>query len=463
LKHHLAPKSKAPSTPIHPVEKRHLKKLLDGHAKIVKRWAEAMGYTAEPGSILLVPSHEGELARVLVGVSGHAGPWDFAGLSNPLPKGRYHIEGELSAAEHEAAALGWALSTYELARYRKARLDPSTLVLADGVDQRRVTRLADAIFLVRDLINTPASDMGPAELARAATDLAAKHGAKHRVIVGPKLLEKNFPAIYAVGKGSPRAPRLVDFTWGNPKHPKVTLVGKGVCFDSGGLDIKGSANMLLMKKDMGGAALVLGVAHVLMDMKLPIRLRVLVPAVENSVSGTAYRPLDVLRTRKGLTVEVGNTDAEGRIVLSDALAEADSDSPELIVDAATLTGAARVALGTKVPALFSNHDAAADELLAAGKDVSDPLWRLPLVDAYRSQLDSPTADMNNVSAQPYGGAITAALFLREFVSKKTPWIHIDTMGWNTENLPGRPTGGEAFALRAIVTMLERRYAKKKKG
>jgi len=306
---------------------------------------------------------------------------------------------------------------------------------------------------VRDLINTPAGDLGPAELATAARKLAKAHGGRLSVIAGDALLKRNYPAIHAVGRASAKAPRLIDLRWGR-RGPKVTLVGKGVCFDSGGLDLKSAAGMKLMKKDMGGAAHVLGLASMVMAAGLPLRLRVLVPAVENSVSGDAFRPLDVLETRKGLTVEVGNTDAEGRLVLCDALAESSREKPDLLIDFATLTGAARVALGTGLPALFCNDEALAGTLLGHGLARHDPLWRLPLHRPYRASLDSPVADLNNISDGPYGGAITAALFLEAFVGDGVPWAHVDLMAWNTGASPGRPQGGEAMGLRAVYGAIE---------
>ncbi|HYC14728.1 MAG TPA: leucyl aminopeptidase family protein, partial [Stellaceae bacterium] len=313
------------------------------------------------------------------------------------------------------------------------------------------------ITLARDLINTPAEDMGPAELSGAAETLAGKHGARFSVLIGDELLSANYPMVHAVGRGSARAPRLIDIVWGDPKAPKLTLVGKGVCFDSGGLDLKPAQGMRMMKKDMGGAATLLGLAAAIMDARLPVRLRLLVPAVENFVSGTSIRPLDVIRTRKGLAVEIGNTDAEGRLILCDALAEADSEKPQLILDAATLTGAARVALGPELPALFANDDALAEELVAAGTAESDPLWRLPLWKPYRKLLDSKVGDLNNVSESGFAGAIIAALFMAEFVSPATPWAHIDTFAWNQATRPGRPEGGEALALRALYAALKRRF------
>ncbi|MFP6685902.1 MAG: leucyl aminopeptidase family protein, partial [Polyangiaceae bacterium] len=347
--------------------------------------------------------------------------------------------------------LGWALGSYVFDRYKKSKKTFARLLWPDGVDQARVTATRDATFLVRDLINTPAEDMGPAELAEAAQEMAAEHGGEVKIIVGDKLLEQNYPAIHAVGRAASRAPRLVDLRWGS-EGPEITLVGKGIVFDSGGLDLKPASSMKTMKKDMGGAAHVLGVAKMVMAMGLPIRLRVLIPAAENAVSGNAFRPLDVLSTRKGLTVEVGNTDAEGRLVLADALTEA--GDVDLLIDFATLTGAARVALGTDLPALFSNSDAIADSLLASGKRALDELWRMPLYAPYRRLLDSSVADMNNVADGKYGGAITAALFLKEFVSKKTDWVHIDVMAYNLRSRPGRPSGGEAMGMRAVYGLIE---------
>ncbi len=455
---HLTARADKKTIPLLPVGKDNLDAFLKEQDPSTRRWAKQSGFAAEPGQACPVPDGDGGVARVLVGVGNGRGPWAWAALPATLPKGKYAIEADMREDEANAAALGWALGTYEFTRYRSPKLTPATLVWPKGADRKTTEALVEGIFLARDLINTPAADMGPEELAAAARKLATRHRGKVTVIAGAEL-RKGYPAIHAVGKGSSRAPRLVSLQWGNARHPKLTLVGKGVCFDSGGLDLKPSSAMLLMKKDMGGAATVLGLAHAVMAMKLPVRLRVLIPAVENSVSGDSYRPLDVLQTRKGLTVEVGNTDAEGRIVLCDALAEADAEKPDLIVDVVTLTGAARVALGTDLPALFSTDEDAASALLAAGVDVGDRLWRMPLHDDYRRQLDSQVADISNVSQNRFGGAITAALFLREFVSRDRAWMHIDTMAWNLENRPGRPIGGDALGLRALFAMLQRRYAR----
>lgn len=430
---------------------------LKGQSAPVRRWVKESGFDASPDTVLAVPGTDGRLARVLLGTGAAETPWPFAGLHDRLPRGSYALDADLAPGAATQAALGWALGAYVFTRYKPRKEPPRALVWPKGADRGRVERTADATFLVRDLINTPANDLGPAELATVARKLAQRHGARFGVIVGDALLRKNYPMIHAVGRASDRAPRLIDMRWGRPGDPKLTLVGKGVCFDTGGLDLKSSPNMLLMKKDMGGAAQILGLAALVMGAKLRVRLRVLVPAVENSVSGDAMRPLDVIPTRKGLTVEIGNTDAEGRLILCDALAEADSEEPDLIVDCATLTGAARVALGPDVPAMFTNDDKLAAALLAASRHEADPLWRLPLWPGYRATLDSKVADLNNISDGPFAGAITAALYLERFVSDKRPWVHIDMMGWNPSARPGRPRGGEAQGMRALFRLIEERY------
>jgi leucyl aminopeptidase len=422
-------------------------------------WIDAAGFDAEPGSLLAVPDGDGRVAMMLVGLDAERPLWGWAGAAARLPKGSYRLaEGGPEAVSVEVAALGWALGTYEFRRYKqKAGRGFATLQWPAGCDRGRVARLAGATRLVRDLINLPALDLGPAELAEAAAQVAAGGGAVFREIIGDDLLTAGYPAVHAVGQGSPRAPRLIDITWGDAAAPKVTLVGKGVCFDTGGLDIKPASGMKWMKKDMGGAAHVLGLAAAVMDAGLPVRLRLLIPAVENSVSGTALRPHDVIRTRKGLTAEVANTDAEGRLVLADALTEAASENPALVIDFATLTGAARVALGPDLPALFSNDDGLADGLLRQARAADDPLWRLPLFAPYRRLIDGKVADLSNAPDFPYAGAITAALFLAEFVGPSIPWAHIDLMAWNIEGRPGRPEGGEAMGLRAAYGLLTERF------
>lgn len=426
----------------------------------VRAWAQANGFTGEAGQVCPVPALDGTLALVLIGAPDSDDPWGYAGLPAKLPLGTYRIATPLSARNASWAAMGWALATYAFSRYKsRPAKDWPKLAWPDNAERGWVERVVEATGLVRDLINTPAADLGPAELAAAAEALAARHGASVRVVVGDGLLSENYPSIHAVGRAAAahRQPRMVDLVWGAEDAPRVTLVGKGVCFDSGGLDLKPSGSMKLMKKDMGGAAHVLGLAAMIMAAKLPVRLRVLIGAVENAVSGDAMRPLDVLATRKGVTVEVGNTDAEGRLVLSDLLWEASSEHPALLVDMATLTGAARSAVGTEIAALFCNDDALAADLAAASEVQADPLWRLPLHKPYRRMLDSKVADLNNVSDGPYAGAITAALFLQEFVAPDIPWAHFDIMAWNTASRPGRPDGGEAMVLRALYAMIAKRF------
>lgn len=427
-------------------------------APATRAWAEAQGFTAKPGQVLLLPDANGKPARALAGLPEDPNLWAYAALAAALPPGDYALA--TTPADATDAALGWALAGYRYERYRKpAAKALARLVWPKGADKARVVALYEAIALARDLINAPSNDMGPAELAAAAQSVAKRHKAKIRVITGDALLKANYPLVHMVGRAAAahRAPRLIDITWGSPKAPKVTLVGKGVCFDSGGLDIKPSSGMLIMKKDMGGAAIMLGLAQALMALKLPIRLRLLIPAVENAISGDAFRPGDIVISRKGLTVEIGNTDAEGRLILADALAEADAEQPELLINAATLTGAARVALGPDLPALFSTDDALADAMLAAGRATADPFWRLPLHAPYREYLDSKIADINNAGDTPFAGSITAALFLRDFVSHTKAWAHLDVYAWTARPKPGRPAGGEAMGLRALLRMLTQRY------
>jgi leucyl aminopeptidase len=444
-----------------PLAKGELAAWLDAQPAPVRAWVERNGFKAEPATICLLPGEGGALDGVLAGLPEDEDPWAFAAFPAKLPAGTYRLAAPLAARKAENAAVAWALAAYAFDRYkgRKGK-DLPRLEWPEGADRARVAAEVEAIALVRDLINTPASDMGPAELAKAADTLALKAGAKCRVIIGDGLLAENYPAIHAVGRAAAqdRRPRLIDLRWGDERHPKLTLVGKGVCFDSGGLDIKPSANMKLMKKDMGGAAHVLGLAAMIMAAGLKLRLRVLIPAVENSVSGEAMRPLDVLSTRKGLTVEVGNTDAEGRLILADALAEAAREKPELIIDMATLTGAARTALGTDLPALFANDDRLAADILRHGEAVGEPLWRLPLFKPYRRMIEGKVADLTNAPDSPYAGAITAALFLQEFVEPTIPWAHLDIMAWNGAARPGRPEGGEALALRALFAAVAERFA-----
>lgn len=421
-------------------------------------WLAALDFSAQEGRHALLPTVEGRLGRVLLAVEDDSPDlWAFAGLPETLPAGDYVLAASTPPALAETLSLGWAVGGYRFSRYKsKEAPAPARLVWPEGVDRPSVVRSAAAVGLVRDLITTPAEDMGPADLEATARSLAHRYGADLTVTRGEQLLEQDYPAIHAVGRaaGRGREPRLIDLTWtGSESGPQVTLVGKGVCFDTGGLDLKSPANMKLMKKDMGGAAHVLGLAYLIMDAGLPLRLRLLVPAVENSVSGEAFRPLDVLRTRQGLTVEVGDTDAEGRLILCDALAEAGRERPDLLLDMATLTGAARVALGTELPALFCNDDELATAALTVSTQEADPLWRLPLHRPYKRFLDSKVADLSNIGSTGFGGAITAALFLERFVPEGAPWIHIDVMAWNTAGRPGRPEGGEAQGLRALYALI----------
>ncbi|KFB08364.1 leucyl aminopeptidase family protein [Nitratireductor basaltis] len=423
-------------------------------------WAGAAGYEGEEGEMLLLPGDSGRLAGVLFGISDDRHPLktlSLGALARKLPEGRYRLSGSLP--EPELAALSLALGGYSFTRYGKKPTGNLEFVLPDGVDAKRVEELSVATYLTRDLINTPASDMGPEALEAAAARLAEEHDASFHSIRGDALLEQNLPMIHAVGRASDEAPRLIDFSWGRSDAPKVTLVGKGVCFDTGGLDIKPASGMLLMKKDMGGAANVLGLASMLMASRLDIRLRVLIPAVENSIAGNAFRPGDILRSRKGITVEIGNTDAEGRLVLADALALADEEEPDVIIDMATLTGAARVALGPDLPPYYSLDDTFAAEIAAASEKVADPLWRMPLWQPYMPKLSSRVADTNNITADGFAGSITAALFLQKFVEKAKSWAHFDVFGWNPVAKPTCPIGGEAQGIRALEHVLRQRYGR----
>ena len=421
-----------------------------------RSWADGNGFAAQAGRVLLVPGAKGEIARVLVGAPSDQDTFGLAKLSRALPEGSYAIEGTVERPD--LMALGWCLEAYGYDAYGKAAPKPARLACPAGVDRAVVLSAARASFMVRDLVNTPASDMGPDELEAAARKVASAHKAKLSVTRGAAL-EKNFPMIHAVGKASPRAPRLLDFSWGPAKAPKVTLVGKGVCFDTGGLDIKPASGMALMKKDMGGAANVLGLAQMIMEAKLPVRLRVLIPAVENSIAGNAFRPGDVLRSRKGITVEIGNTDAEGRLVLGDALALADEEKPDLLIDMATLTGAARVALGPDLPPFYTDDEALAAEIVSAGMAENDPVWRLPFWQPYARLFESGVADMNNSGDTGFAGSITAALFLKRFVEQAKAYVHFDVFAWTPMARPGRPRGGEAQAMRALFTMIRQRYGK----
>jgi leucyl aminopeptidase len=448
---------KARSTPIWFIHAGNADAVLQGFGECERAFAAAAGFEPKPGKLLLLPAVDGKLAGVLFGLErpGDAGidPFRPGQLVNALPAGVYRFAN--TPYDARLATLAFATSAYQFDRYRKADACNVRLVVPDGVDGGDISRIAEGVSLARDLINTPSNDMGPDELEAAARALAKQHDATIDVTSGEKLV-KGFPLINAVGMGSPRSPRLIDITWGREKDPKITLIGKGVCFDTGGLDIKNDTGMLNMKKDMGGSATALGLAHMIMARKLRVRLRVLIPAVENSISGASFRPRDIYTSRKGITVEIGNTDAEGRLVLADALTLADEEKPALIVDFATLTGAARVALGPDLPAMFTDDDVLATEMSNAGTAENDPVWRMPLWRPYEAMLDSKVSDTNNVSAGGQGGAITAALFLRKFVTAKS-WLHFDIFAWTASAKPGRPEGAELQSARALYALLSARY------
>lgn len=451
------------AVPIHLLYEDGIEAWLETQPPTVRRWAAPNGFQGERNKVLLVPNAEGQLVAVLFGM-GRRGRdelscWTTAALSDRLPGGRYFIASGIPVEKSTQAAFGWLYGRYRFERYRKSAAPARTpeLRLPAGASLGESERLYDATSLARDLINTPANDMTPEALAEAAASVARRFGGSYRQIIGDALLAERLPAVHAVGRASSVAPRLIDIQWGDPSHPKVTLVGKGVCFDSGGLDIKSASSMLLMKKDMSGAAVALALAQAVMDAQWPIRLRLIIPAVENAIAGNAFRPGDVLATRKGLSVEVGNTDAEGRLVLCDALTLADEDEPELLIDFATLTGAARVALGPELPALFSSDQEVAHALAAAGREQADPMWELPLWVGYDDELSSKVADLSNVSSSGFAGAITGGLFLRRFVTDARAWVHLDLYGWNGKERPGRPVGAEPQCVRSVFAYLKARY------
>ncbi len=415
-------------------------------------WVEANGYEPKPGKLLALPSASG-IGSALFGAGDNM--LEFAALARNLPSGDWHIDGNV--ADPTLATIGLLLGGYEFTRYRKPSQRKLSIAAPASADLDHARRIAGGVRLTRDLINTPTSDMGPDDLERAVRSLAARYEADVSVIAGDDLLTADLRMIHAVGRASAQAPRLIDMRWGPEAAPRVTLVGKGVCFDTGGLDIKPASGMLLMKKDMGGAANVLGLASMIMGAGLNLHLRVLIPAVENSISANAFRPGDVLTSRKGITVEIGNTDAEGRLILADALSLADDEAPELLIDMATLTGAARVALGPDLPPVFTDDDTFFAELEAASRATADPLWRMPLWQPYTAKLNSKIADINNVTTDGFAGAVTAALFLQKFVERAKTWAHFDVFGWNPADKPWCPVGGEAQCIRALERLLATRY------
>lgn len=428
-----------------------------------RRWVAALGWTAAPSTHCLVPDTDGALATALVGVADTPDAWALGALALSLPEGDYALGEGPVALDPRLAALGFALGGYQYTRYKRARRQPARLLVPRGVDAVELRALVGASVLVRDLVNTPTEHMGPEDLASTIQGIGRVHQAQVREWVGDALLDARFPAIHAVGRASHRAPRLIELTWGDARHPAVTIVGKGVCFDTGGLDIKPPDGMRWMKKDMGGAAHAIALAELVMAQRLPLRLRLLVPAVENAISGNAYRPGEVIVTRSGQSVEIDNTDAEGRVILCDALTYAAEARPALVIDFATLTGAARIALGPDLPALFANDDKLADGILGCGRAEHDPLWRMPLWAGYRTMLDSPIADFANSGPSRHAGAITAALYLERFIPANLPWAHIDVYSWNDADRPGRPRGGEAQSLRAVYAWLARHAAAAQAG
>ncbi len=460
MRESLVRKSDLPEpVPIIAVTESSLEEILARFGEGARRWIALNAYKGKPSSHLVIPAMDGDEAAVLFGVdeAGLPEPFALGSLVKSLPQGDYCLaEG---FPDPEQAALGFALSSYKFERYLKPSGKVRRLGVGDDLDLDRLGTILDGVQLARDLINTPANDLGPEELAAAVEELFTTHGGTGRIIVGDGLLSENFPMVHAVGRASPRAPRLADFTWGDEADPKVTLVGKGVIFDTGGLNLKPGSSMSLMKKDMGGAANVLGLAAMIMAAKLPVRLRVLVPCVENAVSGSAFRPGDILSSRKGLSVEIGNTDAEGRLILGDALSLADEETPDLLIDMATLTGAARVALGPDLPPYYTHDEALADDLAVFAEASADPLWRLPLWQPYMKYLDSKIADINhiNTSGTGFAGSITAALFLSRFVENTRSWVHFDIFGWTPGERPGKPAGGEAQGIRGLFDLISERY------
>jgi len=440
--------------PLSFIVKNELTDWLTQQPSFVQQWLANTDF--EKSGLALIPNAEtGELSQVFCIMQRADDFWAAGELASKLPKGCYQIQGDESLVSQ--LALGFVLGGYEFSEYKQKATAKAQLGIADKTLYEQVKQQADAINLARDLVNTPAADMMPQHLSQVMSDLADTFDGEFTQWVGDELLEQNYPTIHMVGRASENKPRLLDLKWGAVDAPQITLVGKGVCFDSGGLDLKPSSGMRNMKKDMGGAAHVIALAQLIMAANLPIRLRVLVPAVENAVSRNAFRPGDVIKTRKGIMVEIDNTDAEGRLVLCDALSEAQNDDPELIIDFATLTGACRVALGTELPGFFSSERDVANAIMDSGMQVNDPVWQLPLFEQYTPFLKSDVADMTNCSSTPFGGAITAALYLKEFVEPNTPWVHFDVMAWNLRALPGRPAGGEALGIRAVFTYLQNRF------
>ncbi len=451
------PQHNSPTIPIHVVTPSTFAAFLNQTDNVTRAWLQSTNFKALPHHHCVIPTSSGEISSVVCCIKASDDIYALAHLPFALPKAIYAISNPNEISEY-AAALSWLLGSYEFAKYKSSAKLAATLLTKESDETRRAVRTYTAICLTRDLVNTPTEDMGPEHLAKAALGLSKEFGATFREVVGEQLLEQNFPAIHAVGRASHRAPRLIELNWGDPNHPRIAVVGKGVCFDTGGLNIKGADGMRQMKKDMGGAAHALALARLVMECKLPVHLQLLIPAVENAISGNAYRPGEIVGTRAGLKIEIGNTDAEGRVILSDALAFAAESKPELVLDFATLTGAARVALGPELPATFANDDAWFAELDEASRATQDPIWRMPLWQPYNEMIKSNIGDIINTGG-PQAGAVTAALFLERFIPPGQAWIHIDVFSWNPKSRPGRPDGGEAQSLRACFEMLRKRFSK----
>jgi leucyl aminopeptidase len=450
------------SVPLHAVTAAGFERFLSALSPNIALWLKATGFAGREGDLVFVPGEGGGLSAVILGLGAGRDPHALALFSERLPHGFYTLGNVPDAFSGARAAYAWAIGAYNFNRYRTGAAATSKkypiLVLDSSVDTESVSRMAQGVYLARDLINTPANDMGPDELEAAAQSLAKRFAGELHVTKGEALLSANYPMVHAVGRASDRVPRLLDLVWGQDDHPKVTIVGKGVCFDSGGLDIKSASGMATMKKDMGGGACALGLAQMIMDANLAVRLRVLVPAVENSISGAAFRPGDVLTSRKGLSVEIGNTDAEGRLVLADALADADSENPDLLICLATLTGAARIATGMELPPFFTDDEELAVDLARHAEQQHDPLWRLPLWRSYEPAIESMVADLNNAPEYGLAGSITAALFLDRFVTNTESFVHFDIPAWIDRPKPGRRKGAEANTIRAIYALVSERWA-----
>lgn len=463
----LRPKPTAATVKLSAVTKGDLAAWLKRLSGTQKRYAEAVGFKGGAGEVLALPGRDGKIERVLAGLPSNESPdgsglrfWTWAALPLKLPAGSYRLDPEpADSATATEIALAWGLGGYAFDRYKKAPRKPAELVWPQKAARGRVTSMVEADGIARDLINTPAEDMGPDALAQACVASAEALGMTSSVVTGDALLTQGFPLIHAVGRAAAKEPRLIDLSWGDPTHPKIAVIGKGVCFDTGGLDLKPEAGMKMMKKDMGGAAHALALARLIVEAKLPVRLRVLIPAVENSVSGNSIRPLDVVKSRKGITVEIGNTDAEGRLILADAMALAGDDKPELMIDFATLTGAARVALGPDLPAFYANDDALAHGFLSAGVSARDPIWLMPLWQGYRARMESKVAELSSISDGPFAGSVTAALFLQNFVPEKCRWAHFDVFAWNPWTRAGRAEGAFLQGVRAVFAALEKMYPK----